>query len=1591
MLLRTKAMLLGCTLMLGACEPKPAEPATPLATTSFSFNIVDTAGVPISGVQVTEVVDSNEQLLGQTAEGGQLSVADHVTGNLTVTFAKSGYAPQVWTGDLQSPQSEGIVMIQREVAMVFDATVEADVDGKDGASVEVSAGAFIGVDGLPYTGLISVNITPVDVASDATEAGAFPGSFNAVLESGAEQPLITYGTVEYYFTDENGNELQLAEGQTATIEIPIYTPTHPDGSIVEIGDVIPFWYLDETTGIWHEDGSGTVVASESSPTGLAQRGEVTHFTWWNCDISPNPGTVTIETTLPDYDERTYRLEYKVTPLSSPYSARKDTQTYLGGGLATFEGYIPADTRVNIEVVLYRYLDDAQATYAVVARDGGTYFFAEGDELVLEYDFSDQDSPADVFEPNITINVFDPVGAEVAAGGSVFLIPNDHVNFAFAQVEGIVFSQYANLYELEIADGPQWLSGLLSMDFSGQIRMFGVVPEFDDVDVVFDLVDSNGVVAHTFTVQFVSGDELSISLVSDDIVLQTNTSVQFALPEIVGGYPEYTVSFLPNSNYLPPLVTTSGSMTEGFQITGVAEGRTSVQFRVYDKAMNSVASDAVNVLVLASAPQLADIADLQYLLGRNLNVQSVIENGIVTEWSYRGELPSGITFDSVNGSFTGTLNTVGTFNLSVVAANMLGESVSDFVVRVNPEPVLPLTVTDLDLQTLTGVQASAWSLITGSLPQGMELNAATGVIAGAAQEAGVFLLEFDADGQVITFTLTISEILNNAPDIAIEASDIARFGSVAYADILLSDVDGDDVTFEAQLLSAEGVAEISRIKNNEVKIEISLDAVIAESFVLKILATDSFGMTSEAEHTFTIERQDYAQGQLLNKIPTVNEPRLVDTGDSCVLYSEFDSELEGSSSNVFHIYDKTTQTWQAQVAVGFFDHYILDVEHADDVTVWGGYIKELNGYESPTSSIRAGFIENGKLINFPTLPALSDWNSNGTVQEVLPFYTDSGDLRVLISIRDEGVFLTDDRGESWQVVFMDEYMGFTADRIIGRNGLILMHGKALNQYGYFSDYQLISNDSGSTWSELSIYASYSTPYLVDAAFDSTLGLYVAVGKPYRYETSETSPGLLFSSDGINWELGNRLPVLDDAFDANEVTFSSISFSNGLWTAVGNDGSQSVIVQSTDGITWQILNISNELDANIASVSDCTGRSNIFLSDGRTLLFDDESGEYLLADEEVTVTAWMSPADGTLGLTAYVQEYSIDNGDYVMEGALVYQSNDASNWAKSQLLIDGNAAASFVDEILQESSDKWLMFGGQAVWSSEDGFDFNTFNFTIEPPESYPEFYEGNFENMSYRFAEGVISEILIGVNNEVWRRELSKDGFYNQSLGNINDLITEATVEDIRFISLAINNRFYIVVDQVQGENVVSRLIQYSLETGLTLEEGCWFNDMCMYKANEFNPYEQLILPVSNDHFVLFNYPESIEDFITAVKHKKMAGGSWSTENITFMRPDNEMVRSNNMPFVVEKTSVSPYLVSSFATGVMAYDEEAGTMTGPLNLGGRLIDSVSRTGDQFFVKTGSYNDPAAYILPLNKFSDVELSEMWIPEMINVPRPIVNVPR
>lgn len=204
-------------------------------------------------------------------------------------FTAPGYAVQ--SVPVKSPNTDEsifieVTMIARGETQTFDGSSPVTLNGVDGATVSLNPGSFVDANGNTVTGNIDVTITPVDVSHPAFLA-AFPGEFSGILEGDStDTPIVSLGTVEYVFT-QNGQPLQLAAGQNATIELPIYFSTYQDGSAINIGDLIPLWSLNADTGIWTQEGTGTVVASADSPTGMAMLATATHFTWWNCDVSMN--------------------------------------------------------------------------------------------------------------------------------------------------------------------------------------------------------------------------------------------------------------------------------------------------------------------------------------------------------------------------------------------------------------------------------------------------------------------------------------------------------------------------------------------------------------------------------------------------------------------------------------------------------------------------------------------------------------------------------------------------------------------------------------------------------------------------------------------------------------------------------------------------------------------------------------------------------------------------------------------------------------------------------------------------------------------------------------------------------------------------------------------------------------------------------------------------------------------------------------------------------------------------------------------------------------------------------------------------------
>ncbi len=247
--------------------------------------VLDRLGAPLANVEVT--VDGVDTTANSDASGRALLAGLPPGETLTLRFQKTGYAAQVkplTTLEDDTPLSLEVALLQREAAVVFAAAEEAKIVGKHGATVSLPEDAFVDAQGNPVGGEIEVTITPVDVS---TTMGllAFPGEFAGILPDGSNTPIVSFGSVEYVFT-QGGAELALAPGVEAIIELPMYIDSYPDGTAVQVGDNIPLWSLDESTGTWMHEGEGTVIASPQSKTGLAMRASATHFSWWNTDWFP---------------------------------------------------------------------------------------------------------------------------------------------------------------------------------------------------------------------------------------------------------------------------------------------------------------------------------------------------------------------------------------------------------------------------------------------------------------------------------------------------------------------------------------------------------------------------------------------------------------------------------------------------------------------------------------------------------------------------------------------------------------------------------------------------------------------------------------------------------------------------------------------------------------------------------------------------------------------------------------------------------------------------------------------------------------------------------------------------------------------------------------------------------------------------------------------------------------------------------------------------------------------------------------------------------------------------------------------------------
>jgi len=294
---------------------------------------------------------------------------------------------------------------------------------------------------------------------------------------------------------------------------------------------------------------------------------------------------------------------------------------------------------------------------------------------------------------------------------------------------------------------------LSMNAAGLIS--GTPLVFGQFPFGVRATDSVGAVAvASFTLTVVSDIE-QLRVVSNGALDQGRTGVDYFFQLLfVGGVPPRTWSMATGS--LPPGLSLGAD-------TGIISGRpTAVSpldlpftftVRLTDSTQTSATSQPLQITIVPGPLVIVTTGDLTRGTvgsGYSFTLQKLGGASPYTWALASGALPAGLMLNASSGVVSGTPTEFGTFSFTVRLTDSQPVSVTSGTLRiiVDPAPLVITSTGDLpggrvnvdysqQLVATGGRIPYTWAVASGSLPPGLILNTATGVISGRATATGTF--------------------------------------------------------------------------------------------------------------------------------------------------------------------------------------------------------------------------------------------------------------------------------------------------------------------------------------------------------------------------------------------------------------------------------------------------------------------------------------------------------------------------------------------------------------------------------------------------------------------------------------------------------------------------------------------------------------------------------------------------------------------------------------------------------------------------------------------------------------------------------------
>jgi len=281
--------LLLIAVTFSSCESNDDNNNSGPDDTTFAENFGNTAARDFIG-QIVDV--DNNPIQGVTIKIGSSTTQTDINGVFMINganvYERFAYITATKTGYIDGSRSMvptsgknnvKIMLLPNTPIETIQSGVTSEVSIYSGTKV-VFDGAFEDANGNDYSGAVQVamfHLTP----TDENISKLMPGMLYAQTETNQQAILETFGMLNVELRGSTGQKLNIKEGHTAEITMRI-----DDSQLATAPSSIPLWHFDETKGYWKQDGVATKVGNKYV-------GEVSHFSWWNCDAFSQMVTLTV--------------------------------------------------------------------------------------------------------------------------------------------------------------------------------------------------------------------------------------------------------------------------------------------------------------------------------------------------------------------------------------------------------------------------------------------------------------------------------------------------------------------------------------------------------------------------------------------------------------------------------------------------------------------------------------------------------------------------------------------------------------------------------------------------------------------------------------------------------------------------------------------------------------------------------------------------------------------------------------------------------------------------------------------------------------------------------------------------------------------------------------------------------------------------------------------------------------------------------------------------------------------------------------------------------------------------------------------------